>query len=51
MINDNEDNGLKMADKENICNWKERILVKSNSLSKVKLFRIRMSLICSPEVN
>jgi len=45
VISDNEDDELKMVDKENICNWKEKILVKSNSLYKVKLFR----LICTLE--
>ena len=35
-----------MVDKENICNWKEKILVKSNSLCKVKLFRL---VICTLE--
>jgi hypothetical protein len=46
VISDNKDNGLKMVDKENICNWKEKILVKSNSLCKVKLFRL---VICTLE--
>jgi len=35
-----------MVDKENIYNWKEKILVKSNSLCKVKLFRF---VICALE--
>jgi len=40
VISDNEDHELKIVDKENICKLNKKILLKSNSFCKVKLFRL-----------
>jgi len=40
VISDNEDHKLKIVDKENICKLKKKILLKSNSFCKVKLFKL-----------